>query len=311
MDKLAAIRTFVAIVECGSQTEAARRLGKSLPAVVRTLSELEKALSVQLLIRTTRHSHLTPEGALYLQDCKEILAKVGAAEARLRQAGDLPMGPISLTAPIEFGNRFVGRFLFDAAKEFPGLRFRVRLTDRPIDLVKGEFDIAIRIGELEDSGLKARKVGSMQTVVCASPELLDRCGAPARPAELADLPCVGVDISGRGYGMDWRFRERGGAEFHVRVEPSFLCDSVRLARSACLDGVGFGVFFSYQVIDELRDGRLKPVFRRNVPAARPVSLLWPPETPMPMRLREVIRSLADGLSSELRDLDRSLRPMLN
>lgn len=302
LDKLSAIRTFVAIVECGSQTEAARRLGRSQPAVARSLADLEEALGVQLLTRTTRRSVLTQEGDQFFHDCKRVLDDLDAAEARARDSLASADGQVHLTSPVEFGNRVLAPALVGLLEDFPGLRLKIDLTDRPLDLVAGGYDIAVRIGELEDSGLVAKKVGDMPVFVCASPTLIGRVGEPIEPTDLVTLPCIGVDISRRKSGLEWRFRDASGTPFVVRPNAVVVCDSVALARRLCREGVGFGAFFGYQVADDLRSGALMPIFNDPEYPLRPVSLLWPPRRPMPRRMRSVLRRLEAGIREELNEM---------
>lgn len=299
MDQLAAIRTFVAIVDGGSQTEAARRLGRSQSAVVRTLGELEKILDVQLILRTTRQSTLTPEGEQYYHDCKRVLSELDAAEERLRDRLSRPEGWIKLTAPVEFGNLVLAPTLMALQSEFDGLHFKVDLTDQPLDLVAGGYDIAVRIGDLDDSGMVARKIGSMPAFICAAPSLIERVGTVCDPRELINLPCVGVDIAKRRSGLMWKFGERDASPYVVRPDPVFVCDSVAMARTACRAGLGFALFFGYQVAADLRDGTLVRVLGTGNPE-RPIHLLWPPRRPMPRLMRTVLRRIEAGTKSELR-----------
>lgn len=299
MDRLTAIRTFVAIVECGSQTEAARRLGRSQPAVVRSLGELEKSLNVQLLTRTTRRSALTPEGEQFFHDCKRMLGELDAAEARVRDGLATTAGLVRVTAPVEFGNRVLAPALAGLLEEFSGLRLKVDLTDRPVDLVAGGYDVAVRIGDLEDSGLIARRVGSMPSFVCASPGLIDRVGSPASATDFSTLPCIGIDITRRRFGLIWRFRDAAGKPFTVRPNAVFVCDNVALARQMCRDGAGFGAFFGYQVADDIRAGTLVPVLADPGYPLRAVSLIWPPRRPMPRRMRAVLRHIERGIRQEM------------
>ncbi len=299
MDRLTSIRTFVAIVEHGSQTEAARRLGRSQSSVVRSLGDLEKALDVQLLTRTTRRSALTPEGEQYFHDCKRILGEIEAAEERVREQRASPKGQIKLTAPVEFGNLVLAPTLLALQSELCELHLKVDLTDQPLDLVRGGYDVAVRIGELEDSGMIARRIGSMPSFVCAAPSLIAKVGKPADPHELADLPCVGVDIAKRRFGLAWKFNERSGEPFIVRPNPAFVSDSVALARTACRAGLGFAAFFGYQVASDLRDGTLVKVINSGNPE-RPINLLWPQQRPMPKRLHAVLRRIQTGVAEELR-----------
>lgn len=304
MDKLAAMRTFVAIVDCGSQTEAARRIGKSQPAVVRSLAELEKSLSVQLLDRNTRQSSPTPEGEVFYQDCKALLADLESAENRVRELQAAPLGRIKLTSPIEFGNIVVAPAIQEMAERFPGLTIQADFSDAPVDLIAGGYDIAVRLGSLDDSRLIAKKVGIMRTFVWGSPELMERVGTPTHPKELAELPCIGVDIAKRRFGLAWSFAGPDREPFSVRVSPRITCDGVRLARNACRAGIGYCAFHHYQVDKDYKRGILQPVLtsysQRLAPI--PVSLLWAPKRPMPQRLKDLINILETHLRNHLAGL---------
>lgn len=298
MDKLTAIKTFVAIVEHGSQTEAARRLGRSQPTVVRSLAELEKSLDVKLMARTTRQSVLTLEGEQYYHDCKRLLEGLDTSEERIKEIQKSARGQIKLTAPVEFGNLVLAPTLLALQSEFPELRLKIDLTDQPLDLVGGGYDAAVRIGELPDSGMIARKVGKMPSFVCAAPVLVERLGVPENPQCLANLPCVGIDIAKRRFGLEWKFDELRGSPVVVRPDPGFVCDSVALARTACRAGLGYAAFFGYQVVEDLRGGTLVKVMESGNPE-RAVNLLWPPRQPMPKRVRAVLQRIEIGIRDEL------------
>ncbi len=306
MDKLAAIRTFVAIVDSGSQIEAARRIGKSQPAVVRSLAELEKSLSVQLLDRNTRQSSLTPEGEAFYHDCKALLADLESAENKIREKRAAPLGRIKLTSPIEFGNLVVAPAILEIVERFPGVTLQVDFSDAPVDLIEGGYDIAVRLGPLEDSRLIAKKVGTMRTLVWGSPELVERVGMPAHPKQLSELPCIGVDIAKRRFGLSWSFTEPNGEPFSVRVTPKIACDSVRLARTACRAGCGFCAFHHYQVEQDHKNGTLLPVLAAYSHSSNPlpVSLLWAPKRPMPRRTRDVIKILEAHVRKHLNSLSK-------
>ena len=157
MDRFSAMRTFVAIVDGGSLTAGAEALDRSQPAVVRTLAALEAHLGVRLLQRTTRRMSLTPEGTDYLERCRQILSDVDEAERALGQEGEDLSGLLRITAPIQFGQMHVAPIVFRFLEKNPGVSADLLFVDRNVDLVNEGIDLALRIGELPDSGLAAAR----------------------------------------------------------------------------------------------------------------------------------------------------------
>jgi DNA-binding transcriptional LysR family regulator len=270
MDKLAAMRAFVEIVERGSLTAAAAALDRSLPAMVRTLASLERALGVVLLRRTTRRMSLTEEGRVYLERCRRILADVAEAEERVAAGGGEPRGPLRVTAPVLFGQMHVAPAAVEFARRHPAVQVELLLLDRVVDLVDEAVDLAVRIARLSDSSLIAAPVGQVRRVLCASPERLTRSGVPEHPEQLAGRPCI--LFRGLAPGRTWHF-EQEGRDLAVPVATAFTTNQAAVAIEACAAGLGFGQFLSYQVEPQLRAGRLRVVLEDFEPAPLPVSLV--------------------------------------
>jgi DNA-binding transcriptional LysR family regulator len=204
VDKLAAMKTFVRIVEAGSLTGAADLLDTSLPTVVRTLAALERDLGVSLLRRTTRSIHLTDEGAQYLERCRSILVAVEEAEETLSSAGSEMQGKLTVSASVLFGRRYVAAILNRFLQRHPGVTADLLLLDRLVNLVEEGVDVAVRIGRLQDSSMVAVPVGRMRRVVCASEQYLRRYGMPQVPNDIRKHRCVRhVGLAPRS---EWRFR---------------------------------------------------------------------------------------------------------
>ena len=271
MDTLNAMRTFVAIVDHGTMTAAADALDKSQPAVVRALAALEAHLRVRLLNRTTRRMSLTPEGAAYLESCRQILVDVEAAERAVADEDGELKGHLRVTAPVEFGRRHVMPLVSRFLLEHPALSADVLLVDRNVDIVDEGVDIAVRIGALPDSGFVALRVGRLHRVVCASPALLERTGKPVAPDALSGLPCVRLQTVGRA--SSWSFRGEP-AHYTVKVGGPLSCNQISAAVTACVDGVGFGQFLSYQVADELSSGTLVRVLEEHEIVGIPVNVVY-------------------------------------
>lgn len=294
MDKLRAMQTFVAIVDQGSLSAAARALDSSLPAVVRTLAALETSLDVRLLNRTTRRIALTEEGRTYLDTCRQILSALQEAEARLAARHEAPTGTLVVTAPVLFGQLHVAPALYRFLRAYPAVKCRLLLNDRVVNLWEEGIDVGIRISPLEDSSLVAQSLGAIRRVVVASPECLAEQGEVAHPRELAGKNCI--RSHGGGYGQ-WRFWE-GGREFVVPVDGNLEISHGFTAVQACIGGMGYGCFLSYQVAAPMADGRLVRVLKDYEGPARPVNIVYPHARLLPSRTRAFV----EWMKRELRDV---------
>lgn len=294
MDRLAAMRTFVEIVDRGSLTAAAESLGRSQAAVVRGLAGLEKHLGVVLLRRTTRRMSLTPEGQDFLQRCRSILADVEDAERSVARHHEALSGALRVTAPVEFGRMYVAGLMTDFLQRHPQVRADLLLLDRNVDLLSEGIDLAVRIGPLADSSMVALRLGQVRRVTVASPDLLRRTGVPAHPGELSTLPCVRQRNLPR-LETTWLFSD-GRGDVSVPVDGRFGVNQIAAAMDACVDGMGFGQFLSYQVQDLLRRGALRLVLEAYEPRPWPVSLVYHGGRAVPSRLRALLDWLRDGLA---------------
>lgn len=292
MDKLAAMTTFVEIVERGSLTAAASALDKSLPTVVRTLASLEQELGVSLLRRTTRRMSLTADGQGYLERCRQILHDVAEAEEALSRGEVEPRGLLRVTAPVRYGEMHVAPVVADFVAAYPEVKVELMLLDRLVNLVEEGVDVGVRIAALDDSGLFARQVGKVRRVVCASPKLVRRVGAPKHPRELAEQPCVlfrsPMPVT------SWEFRNRG-KKLHVKVDGPFCANQVSACLDACARGLGFGRFLSYQVAPLVASKRLRVVLAEFEPPELPINLVYTHAKLMSARVRVFL----DTLEAEL------------
>lgn len=292
MDRLAAMRAFVEIVDRGSLTAAAEALGRSQPTMVRTLAALETHLGTRLLRRTTRRMSLTPEGRDYLERCRRILTDVEEAERAVGQDQGEPRGELRITAPVQFGTLYLAPVLPDFLRRHDQVRTDLLLLDRVVDLVEEGIDLALRIGQLADSSMIAIRLGEVRRVVCASPQLLSKTGIPEHPRALSGMPCIRQQNLSRGTA--WTLRDEG-REIVVQVEGSFGCNQIAAAAAACADGLGFGQFLSYQVQHLVNEGRLQLVLENFEPEPWPVSLVYPGGRLLSARLRALINWLRDSL----------------
>lgn len=272
MDKLSAMAAFVRIVERGSLTAAAAALDTSLPSVVRTLASLERHLGVRLLNRTTRRIHLTDEGQQYIEHCRVILAAVDEAEVTLASRKAEPQGRLAVTASVLFGRRYVAPIVSEFIALHPGVYVDLLLLDRVVNLLEEGLDLGVRIGRLADSSLVAIPVGHVRRVVCASPRYLRRHGTPRSPQDLRAHRCV--SFAAVTPASEWHFSS-GGRDLAIPVTRAMSCNQVDAALEACAQGLGLGMFLSYQVAPYRASKKLRYVLEDCEPPPLPVQLIYP------------------------------------
>src|SRR5579863_1742995 len=204
MDRFDAMVVFVATIREGSFSAAGRKLGIPLPTVSRKVADLEARLKTRLLVRSTRKLALTEAGDAYLAACRRILEEVEEAEARATGEYTVPRGDLALTAPIVFGRLHVVPIVNEFLSRFDEINVRMTLSDRNVDLIDDHVDMAVRIGQLPDSGLIATRVGFVRRVVCGSPAYFAAHGEPKTPDDLAGHQCVA--FSAVAAGTSWAFQ---------------------------------------------------------------------------------------------------------
>lgn len=294
MDRFKAMQTFVQIAEQGSLTRAAEALGSSLPAVVRSLAALEAHLGVRLFHRTTRRLSLTEEGRSYLPSVREVLLAADAADLALTAEAREPAGLLTITAPVLFGHMYVAPAITRFMQRYDKVRCSVLLYDRTVNLLEENIDVGIRISPLQDSSLVAQTLGTIRRVVAVSPDYLARHGTPRHPRDLDGAPCVRGRIDAP---PQWTFHE-GGKTLSVTPSNRLEFNHLAPAIEACAAGMGFGTFFSYQVLPHVAQGRLELVLEDFEPPPRPVSVIYPNARLLPARTRAFI----DWMKSEFTGL---------
>jgi DNA-binding transcriptional LysR family regulator len=296
MDRLGAMTVFATAVEAGSLSAAGRRLGLPLATVSRKLSDLEIHLGARLLNRSTRGLTLTDAGRDYLAACKRILEEV--AEAERMAAGEFsePRGDLVITAPIVMGRLHVLPVIAEFLAAYPEISVRLLQGDRIAHLLDEHIDLAVRVGELPDNRLAARRIGTVRHVVCAAPDYLSKHGVPLAPRDLSDHRCItfeAVDSAGR-----WRFTV-DGTELAVPVRSRLVVNTAEAAIDAALAGAGVTRVLSYQVATSTRNGRLRRLLREFEPPPVPVSLVYAGQSRLPLKLRAFIDFAAPRLGDRL------------
>lgn len=285
MDRFETMRVFVAVAEHNSFAAAGRRLGLSAPAVTRAVAALEARLGAALLRRTTRSVQVTDAGARFLADAKRLLRELDDAEQNARGAHSAPTGQLTVTAPLMFGRIHVAPVVLEMLAKYPDVRVRTLFSDQVIDLMEEGVDVAVRIGTLGSSSLRAIRVGAVRRVVCASPAYLEQHGTPSTPQDLAKHALLGfVGISEHRL---WSFRVNGKLEA-FEVQPRLTVNTADVAIQAACEDRGLTRVLSYQVDAELRAGKLKRVLAGYEPAPVPIHVLHASGKRVPARVRAFV-----------------------
>lgn len=271
MDRLLTLEMFVAVASEGGFAAAARKLGSSPPAVTRGIAALEARLGTSLFHRSTRAVALTDAGAAFLGEARRILADLAGAEREVRGGQADPRGQLYLTAPATFGRLHVLPVVRALLEQHRELGVRMMLIDRNVRIVEEGIDVAVRIGPLADSSLKAVRIGAVRQMLAASPAYLARRGAPTRLAELADHDLIGT--MGPRAVNEWQF---ASARWRLEPRPRLVLSTVDAALAAAEAGLGIANLLSYQLADALAGGRLISLLPDEQPPALPVHLLFEP-----------------------------------
>jgi DNA-binding transcriptional LysR family regulator len=270
MNTLREMEVFVAIADRGSFIGASEKLGMSTPAVSRAINSLEARLGAQLLVRTTRSIRPTETGMSYLDACRTVLDTVADAEANVATRHDNPVGTLTISVPVLFGQRCIAALVDAYAQRYPDVVVNAVYADRTTRLLEDGVDIAIRIGHLEDSSIYAVPLGFVRRRTYATPAYLAAHGEPMHPRELANHHCV--SFTGVTNPFEWLFYENG-LRLPVRLQPRMIVNLAPAAVMAAVDRVGITQLFSYQAAPEVLDGSLVPILTAFEPESIPVNLL--------------------------------------
>ncbi|WP_439468441.1 LysR family transcriptional regulator [Blastomonas fulva] len=269
MDRLHAMQVFAAVARSGGFAAAARQLGMSPPAVTRTIAALEDRIGTRLFSRTTRSVSLTEAGHRYLVDVERLLQELDDAEAAAQGLHASPRGLLTVTAPVMFGRLYIAPILLDFLDQHPDVTGRLLLLDRVTNLLEEGMDVALRISHLGDSSMAAIRVGSVRSVICASPDYLKRHAVPQHPGDLAAHRLI-VATSSLGI-QEWRFGKDDSLA--VRINPALVCNSNAAVVQAVESGWGISRLLSYQVGPSIAAGRIRLVLESFERAPLPVHLV--------------------------------------
>jgi DNA-binding transcriptional LysR family regulator len=301
MDRLEAMTILLRVVDKGSFSAASRELGMPLATVSRKVSELEGHLGTRLLVRTTRKVALTDGGAAYVASARRILDEIDETERVAAGEFRVPRGELILTAPVFFGRLHVLPIVTEFLAAYPEINLRLLLSDRNLHLIEDHVDMAVRIGPLPDSTIIATRVGSMRTVVCASPKLLAGRGVPKTPEHLVGLPCVNFEFLSPASVWPFRLKDaKGAAEVPIRARLSVT--TAEAAVWAASEGVGATRVLHYQCADAVRDGSLRIILADFEIELLPVHLLHARRGALPTKTRFFLDFAAHRIRGRLSSL---------
>jgi len=273
MDRFQAMQVFTRVVDANSFTAAADSLGLPRTTVTTAVQNLERHLQVRLLNRTTRKLSLTPDGAAFYERCVSILADVEEAEASFRDVARGPKGRLRIDVPPSIGRLILIPSLCDFHTRYPDIELVIGMSDRPVDLVQEAVDCVIRVGELQDSSMVARRIGTFRSVTCASPEYLARHGEPRTIDELKHHHAVHYFSSRTGRTIDWDFIVDGVAT-DIKVNGVVSVNDAEAYVACGLQGFGLIQPPRYMVHRHLESGELREVLTRWSPSPMPISAVY-------------------------------------
>lgn len=285
------VRTFVRVAERGNLSAVARELNVGQSSVTRHLRELEDALGVTLLSRTTRRVSLTEEGSRYYANAVQILRLVEQASDEARSAQGTSAGTVHVSCTAALGVRHVSRLIFAFQDRHPDIAVDLSLTDERVDLVREGVDIALRLGPLADSSMKLRAIGQSRRILVASHDYLARHGRPTTPTELGNHE--GIRMSNIAGSNSFTLEGTNGTSHVVPFGGRLQVNHGLAAREAFIAARGFGPAHIWLVDDLLADGRLEAILPDYAPPAVPLNMLIAPERTSIARVRLLVEYLAE------------------
>ena len=302
MDRVHEIEVFIAVAEAGSFARAGARLRLSPPAVTRAISALEERLGARVFNRTTRSVTITDVGQRFLESARRVLADLDTAEKEAVGEAATPQGHLTVTASVTFGRTALAPVVAEFLARQPRVTASVLLLDRVVNLVEEGIDVAVRIGQLPDSNLIARRIGAVHRIPVASPEYLAARGAPVSPADLR-LHSV-IAFTGLMPRREWRFQE-GEKSASVSLQPRFEINDAVAALQAAERGHGITIALSYMVVEQIRAGTLVPVLDAWTPPPQPVHVVYPQARLVAPKIRAFLDFAAPRLTRTLDGLART------
>lgn len=289
MDTLTRMRCFIQVIESGGFSAAARDMGRSKALVSKYISELEDELGVRLLNRTTRQISATEVGQAYYREANEIIQRMDDLRESIQDKHHSARGLLRVSAPASMADGDLTEAIMAFAAAEPDIHLDLRLEDRMADLIDEGFDVAVRVSELTDSGLIARKIRPLRTQIGAAPALLEKYGMPSTPADLAQLPCI-IDTNFR-FRSNWPFIV-DGKKSSFAVKGRVEVNGVVPARIAAERGLGFVRALDVFLSDSIADGKLVPVLEEYESDGPAMYAMYPHRRHLSAKVRRFVDFLA-------------------
>lgn len=304
MDKLGDIELFVNVVNSRGLASAGRKMGVSPASVTARLNRLESSYGVRLLTRTTRQVSLTDEGAVFYEHCLRILREVSRADESLSSKGGELSGNLRITAAIDIGKQFLAPAVTDFVAKHPGVTAHLCLVDHVVNLVEGDFDLALRFGGLSDNRMIARKLLDSRRVMFASPTYIEKYGEPRKPDDLSRHRCLVIEREDQAL-RTWHFKQ-GGRSTSVHIKPALSCNDGSLIREWALQGEGIALKSYLDIKEDLQAGRLVTLmdeyhpnyFTDGLNSMADLYVVYPSKNYLPQRVSsfiELLRQYADRM----------------
>lgn len=289
-NEIIGLQTFVSVVEMGNFSRAAEKLDSTTAAVSRRVASLEKRLGTRLLNRTTRTMSLTEAGERYYRDVVDILRALEEANSRAAGEAADPIGTLRITAPLSFGIQRLGPVLAEFMEKHPHLHVMLQLDDGYRDIVSEGLDVAIRIGELKESTLIARRITDVRLYLCASPQYLEHRGTPSTPSDLLDHACLHYNnISLRD---EWTLQGSEG-QVTVSVNGPLSANNGDVLKQAAINSQGIVILPDFLAEDDLQQGRLLKVLTDYSPAETGLYAVWASREFTPTKIRTLVEFLRE------------------
>lgn len=292
MSRWSGLDEFVCVAELGHFSGAARKLGVSSSHISRQIARLEDRLQTRLFYRSTRRVTLTEAGQTFLQHCQHLQDARDEAIQAVTDLSSEPKGLLRMTCSVAYGEDFIMPLVNNFMQRYPKLRIEMTLTNQPLDLLHGQFDLAIRLGRLQDSRLVATRLAPRRMYLCAAPAYLEHHGAPHSLSELPRHNCL------IGSNDTWTFLE-AGREIPVRVQGNWRCNSGRAVLEAALRGFGLCQLPDYYVQEHLRSGALRSLLTQHEPPHTGVWALYPQQRHLSPKVRKLVEYLKTGLAERV------------
>lgn len=296
MDRITSMRVFVRAVSAGSLSAAARHLGMSPAMATKHVNALEARLGVKLLHRTTRRLSLTEPGSHYLAACQRILPEIDEAEAAAASQRVKATGLLRMNVPLTFGIRYVAPLLAEFSHQHPAVKVELGLSDAQLDLLAGNWDLAIRIGKLADSPLQTRQLGESDMMVCAAPQYLEQRGIPRTVGELAQHNCLSYTLSALQDRERWAFGAKG--DIRVAINGDLLANNGDALLAAAVAGQGI-IYQPHFIVGEAVARGDLTVLELDKPVVElgGIHVLYPPDRRPPAKVRVMIDYLVEAFAS--------------